>query len=154
MDAISLRFTDPAGKARGSQAPTIERCEMRSKAAPNLRQGRFARPGRSEPNYRSIIGLRPSHGFTLTELLVVIAVIGTLSALTLVAAHKISKDARLALGTNTVVAELTTGRISQPTATSLQAVQFDTQPARSTARRRKQYCRLFFKVVPTSLSNK
>jgi type II secretory pathway pseudopilin PulG len=48
--------------------------------------------------------------FTLTELLVVMGVIGTLSVLTLIGVRKISKDARLALGTNTVVAALNEGR--------------------------------------------
>lgn len=44
--------------------------------------------------------------FTLTELLVVMAVMGTVAALTLVAARRIAADMRLALGTNTVVAAL------------------------------------------------
>jgi type II secretory pathway pseudopilin PulG len=48
--------------------------------------------------------------FTLTELLVVMGVIGTLSVLTLIGVRKISKDAKLALGTNTVIAALNEGR--------------------------------------------
>jgi prepilin-type N-terminal cleavage/methylation domain-containing protein len=39
----------------------------------------------------------PRHAFTLTELLVVMGVIGTLAVLTLVATRKISQDAKLAL---------------------------------------------------------
>ncbi|MHC5006403.1 MAG: pilus assembly FimT family protein [Planctomycetota bacterium] len=52
----------------------------------------------------------PRHAFTLTELLVVMGVIGTLAVLTLVATRKISQDAKLALGTNTVTAALNEGR--------------------------------------------
>jgi prepilin-type N-terminal cleavage/methylation domain-containing protein len=48
--------------------------------------------------------------FTLTELLVVMGVIGTLAVLTLVGVRKISQDAKLALGTNTVVAALNEAR--------------------------------------------
>jgi type II secretory pathway pseudopilin PulG len=48
--------------------------------------------------------------FTLTELLVVMGVIGTLAVLTLVATRKISQDAKLALGTNTVVAAINEAR--------------------------------------------
>jgi prepilin-type N-terminal cleavage/methylation domain-containing protein len=52
----------------------------------------------------------PQHAFTLTELLVVMGVIGTLAVLTLVATRKISQDAKLALGTNTVTAALNEAR--------------------------------------------
>ncbi|MHC4218276.1 MAG: prepilin-type N-terminal cleavage/methylation domain-containing protein [Planctomycetota bacterium] len=58
--------------------------------------------------------LRPAcrrrRAFTLTELLVVMGVIGVLSVLTMVGVRRISKDARLALGTNTVVAALDEAR--------------------------------------------
>jgi prepilin-type N-terminal cleavage/methylation domain-containing protein len=53
---------------------------------------------------------RPRRSFTLTELLVVMGVIGTLAVLTLVATRKISQDAKLALGTNTVIAALNEAR--------------------------------------------
>ena len=52
----------------------------------------------------------PRHAFTLTELLVVMGVIGTLAVLTLVATRKISQDAKLALGTNTVIAAINEAR--------------------------------------------
>jgi prepilin-type N-terminal cleavage/methylation domain-containing protein len=73
-----------------------------------------ARPGPSRPKIMPPEDLAPDRfrrrAFTLTELLVVIGVIGTLAVLTLVAARKISKDARLALGTNTVIAALNEAR--------------------------------------------
>jgi type IV fimbrial biogenesis protein FimT len=53
---------------------------------------------------------RPLGGFTLAELLVVIGVIATLSALTLVSVRAIARDARLASATNTVTAALGNAR--------------------------------------------
>jgi prepilin-type N-terminal cleavage/methylation domain-containing protein len=53
---------------------------------------------------------RPSRGFTLAELLVVMGVIGVLSTLTLVSFRAISKDARLSSATNAVMAALDNAR--------------------------------------------
>lgn len=56
-------------------------------------------PGRQSPG-----------GFTLTELLIVMGVIATLSVLTLVSVKAIANDARMASATNTVVASLDNAR--------------------------------------------
>ena len=48
--------------------------------------------------------------FTLTELLVAIAIIGILAAITVVGIRAISKDAKLASGKNTVMAVLANAR--------------------------------------------
>ena len=53
---------------------------------------------------------RPSRGFTLVELLVVMGVIGVLSTLTLVSFRAITRDARLSSATNTVTAALDNAR--------------------------------------------
>jgi prepilin-type N-terminal cleavage/methylation domain-containing protein len=53
---------------------------------------------------------RPSRGFTLVELLVVMGVIGVLSTLTLVSFRAIIRDARLSSATNTVMAALDNAR--------------------------------------------
>ena len=53
---------------------------------------------------------RPLGGFTLTELLIVMGVIGVLSTLTLVAVRVIARDARLSSATNTVMAALDNAR--------------------------------------------
>ncbi|MHC4209687.1 MAG: prepilin-type N-terminal cleavage/methylation domain-containing protein [Planctomycetota bacterium] len=53
---------------------------------------------------------RPLGGFTLTELLIVMGVIGVLSTLTLVSVRIIAKDARLSSATNTVMAALDNAR--------------------------------------------
>ncbi len=50
------------------------------------------------------------NAFTLTELLIVMAVIATLSVLTLVSMRAIAKDARLASATNTLTASLENAR--------------------------------------------
>jgi prepilin-type N-terminal cleavage/methylation domain-containing protein len=53
---------------------------------------------------------RPSRGFTLVELLMVMGVIGVLSTLTLVSIRAIARDARLSSATNTVMAALDNAR--------------------------------------------
>jgi prepilin-type N-terminal cleavage/methylation domain-containing protein len=53
---------------------------------------------------------RPSRGFTLAELLIVMGVIGVLSTLTLVSIRAITRDARLSSATNTVMAALDNAR--------------------------------------------
>ena len=50
------------------------------------------------------------NAFTLTELLIVMGVIGALSALTLVSVRAVTRDARLASATNTVTASLDNAR--------------------------------------------
>jgi prepilin-type N-terminal cleavage/methylation domain-containing protein len=73
-----------------------------------------AQVGMARPNFLLLLDLKSLRArrpaFTLTELLVVMGVIGTLAVLTLVGVRKVSKDARLALGTNTVVAALNEAR--------------------------------------------
>ncbi|MBX3355095.1 MAG: prepilin-type N-terminal cleavage/methylation domain-containing protein [Phycisphaeraceae bacterium] len=56
-------------------------------------------------NPRSI-HVGPSRGFTLIELLVVIGIITTLAVLTAVSVTRLSRDSRLAIGTNQVIAAL------------------------------------------------
>ena len=53
---------------------------------------------------------RPSRGFTLVELLMVMGVIGVLSTLTLVSIRAIARDVRLSSATNTVMAALDNAR--------------------------------------------
>jgi prepilin-type N-terminal cleavage/methylation domain-containing protein len=77
--------------------------------APRGRQG-SARPNILLPPDLLLPTRCRRRSFTLTELLVVMGVIGTLAVLTLVATRKISQDAKLALGTNTVTAALNEGR--------------------------------------------
>ncbi|MHC4304474.1 MAG: prepilin-type N-terminal cleavage/methylation domain-containing protein [Planctomycetota bacterium] len=76
--------------------------------APRARRGAARPKFLLSPDLRS--RRRRRRAFTLTELLVVMGVIGTLAVLTLVATRKISQDARLALGTNTVIAALNEAR--------------------------------------------